>query len=91
MLITQGVTLSITPEGSRLKVTCPHQSVVIYAVPGERSWVCTPDLLPVHALAGFFKELVALNDPKITALMQAWGLYARELPLEVKDGSNSQS
>lgn len=84
-MINQGVTLSITPEGSRIKLTCPHQNTVIYMVPAERSWVCIPDLLPVHALAGFFKDLLALEDPKIKFLMQTWGLYARELPLEVAD------
>ena len=91
MEIVQGVTLSITPEGSRIKLTCPHRSMVVYAVPADRSWVCTPDLLPVHALGGFFKSLLDLQDPKVIALMRDWGLYCRELPLEVQDASNSKS
>ena len=77
-------------ETIRINASCPHQNAVIYVVPAERSWVCTPELLHAHALAGFFKGLLALQDPKITALMQEWGIYCRELPLEVAESGTSE-
>ena len=66
---------------TRIPVACPHQSGLIYVVPAERSWVCTPEEMPKHALAGFFRELVALKSSKVEALMQDWGIYYRQLPL----------
>ena len=38
-------------------------------------------LLHVHALAGFMKQLVELDDPRVNQLMRRWGLYFRERPL----------
>ncbi len=66
---------------TRIPVTCPHQSGLIYVVPAERSWVCTNEDMPRHALAGFFRELVALADPRVRELMQSWGIYYRQLPM----------
>ena len=70
---------------TRIPVTCPHQSGLIYVVPSERSWVCTPEEIPKHALAGFFRELVALQDNRVEELMQDWGIYYRQLPLVVEE------
>ena len=64
----------------RIQLSCEHQSGLIYVVPAERSWVCANERLPSHALAGFFRELVALQKPAIRELMQQWGIYYRELP-----------
>lgn len=77
----QGVTVKTSEGMARVQVTCPHQSGLIYVVPGDRSWVCTDELRPAHALAGFFRELTALKDPRVESLMQQWGLYYRSLPL----------
>jgi len=33
-------------------------------------------------LAGFFKDLTGLADLKIQELMQAWGIYFRQLPID---------
>jgi hypothetical protein len=55
---------------------------LIYVVPAPRSWVCSGDLVPSHALAGFFGELMQLKDPRVAELMQSWGVYYRGLPLE---------
>ena len=76
--------LTITPgaEMTRIEATCPHQSGLLYVVPAERSWVCSPEQVPAHALAGFFRELLALRDPRVAELMQQWGIYYRQLPLE---------
>ncbi len=72
---------------TRIPVTCPHQSGLIYVVPAERSWVCTPEEMPKHALAGFFRELVALKNKEVEALMQEWGVYYRQLPLAAEEAA----
>ena len=82
----QGITVKISTDMGRIQATCPHQSGLIYAVPGDRSWVCADELRPAHALAGFFRELIALKDPRVESLMQQWGLYYRSLPLEAETG-----
>ena len=78
----QGVTIKTGEDMARVQVTCPHQSGLIYVVPGDRSWVCSDELRPAHALAGFFRELVALKDPRVESLLREWGLYYRSLPLD---------
>ena len=65
----------------RLEMACEHQSGVLYAVPGESSWVCTPELLHVHAIAGFFRELDELASAEVREVMQRWGLYYRSRAL----------
>ena len=77
-----GMTISPGADMTRIQVTCPHQSGLLYVVPAERSWVCNAEQVPAHALAGFFRELINLNDDRVAALMQDWGLYFRQLPLE---------
>jgi hypothetical protein len=44
--------------------------------------VCSASQAPSHALAGFFGELTQLKDPRVADLMQSWGIYFRQLPLE---------
>ena len=80
-----GVIVKISEDMARVQVTCPHQSGLIYAVPGDRSGVCTDELRPAHAMAGFFRELIALGDPRVESLMQEWGLYYRSLPLDSEE------
>ncbi len=90
----QGLTIKISTDMGRVQATCPHQSGLIYAVPGDRSWVCTDELRPAHAMAGFFRELIALKDPRVESLMQQWGLYYRSLPLESEtsdDGAEAEN
>ena len=72
--------MQLSTDMCRIPVTCPHQSGLIYVVPAEHSWVCSPEDMPRHALAGFFRELVKLNEPQIDELMQMWGIYYRQLP-----------
>ena len=81
-----GMTVKTGEDMARIQVTCPHQSGLIYAVPGDRSWVCSDELRPAHAMAGFFRELLALKDPRVESLMHEWGLYYRSLPLDSEDG-----
>lgn len=67
---------------TRVQMSCMHQSGLLYMVPAEKSWVCSRELLPAHSLAGFLKELMALDDPRIADIMHKWGIYFRELPLD---------
>ena len=82
-----GMTISPSDDMTRIQVTCPHQSGLLYVVPAERSWVCTPEQVPAHALAGFFRELVNLKDARVAGLMQDWGLYYRQLPLDGEEAA----
>lgn len=76
--------LSIKPgQGmTRVQVSCMHQSGLLYVVPAEKSWVCSEEHMPAHAIAGFLTELTNLKDNKVKELMQRWGIYFRQLPLE---------
>ena len=69
----------------RVELRCEHQNGLLYVVPGEGNWVCSEDLLHVHALAGFFGQLAQLNDSRVKEAMQRWGLYFRQRPLPAQD------
>lgn len=86
----QGVTIKTGEDMARVQITCPHQSGLIYVVPGDRSWVCSDELRPAHSLAGFFRELVALKDPRVESLLREWGLYYRSLPLDSETESDGR-
>ena len=79
--------LNIHPgeTGDRLEMQCKHQNGLLYMVPAERSWVCTAEDRHAHVLAGFFKELSALDLPAVGEIMNRWGLYYRERPLDEQD------
>ena len=77
-----GLTISPGGEMTRIQVACEHQRGLIYIVPAERSWVCSAEHLPAHALAGFFRELAGLQQPAVQQLMQQWGIFYRQLPLD---------
>ena len=85
-----GLTITLGKEMTRISASCEHQNGLIYIVPAERSWVCDSERLPAHALAGFFQELVGLQQPTIQQLMQQWGIYYRQLPLEVEESPGSE-
>ena len=82
-----GLSIKSGADMTRIQITCPHQSGLIYVVPAERSWVCSSDLTSSHALAGFFRELTALGDSRVQELMQSWGIYYRQLPLAGEDAA----
>jgi hypothetical protein len=77
-----GLNIHAGAEMTRIQATCDHQSGLIYLVPAERSWVCAREFLPAHALAGFFRELVDMKHPRVQELLQQWGIYFRELPID---------
>ena len=70
--------------GKRVELECEHQNGLLYVVPGESSWVCTDELMHVHALAGFFSQLAEIGDPRINDAMRRWGLYYRPRQLAEK-------
>ena len=77
-----GLTIKHDTGGKRIELHCKHQNGLLYVVPSEASWVCSEELLHAHSVAGFFKELMGLGDPRIGEAMQRWGLYFRDRPLE---------
>ena len=84
-MATTGLEVKPGDDMTRIQVVCEHQQGLIYVVPAERSWVCSSEHLPAHALAGFFRELVALKNPNVEALMVDWGVYFRQLPAQAED------
>ena len=80
-----GLTVKGDVGDTRVEIQCAHQSGLLYVVPSEASWVCQPEHIHAHALAGFFRELLELGDPRITELMQRWGLYYRSRPLDTTE------
>ena len=86
-----GLTIKPSDGVTRIQATCTHQSGLIYVVPAERSWVCTNEYLPGHALAGFFRELTDLKYPQVQQLMQQWGIYYRQLPLDEDRGAEGET
>ncbi|HAA95946.1 MAG TPA: hypothetical protein DHW65_10265 [Dehalococcoidia bacterium] len=90
-MTTTGLDVIQGNDMTRIRAVCEHQRGQIYVVPAERSWVCDEEFLPAHALAGFFRELNALEDPEVKGLMQQWGIYYRQLPKEQDDDSDEQA
>ncbi len=80
-----GVTIKEGTGDTRVDIQCNHQSGMLYVVPAEASWVCQPENIHAHALAGFLRELVELDDPRVRELMQRWGLYYRARPIESEE------
>ncbi len=80
MTTLAGLEVKPTDDMTRIRAVCEHQRGLLYVVPAERSWVCSPESMPAHALAGFFRELTALKNPQVETLMNQWGLYYRQLP-----------
>ncbi len=80
-----GVKIKEGTGDTRVDIQCNHQSGMLYVVPAEASWVCQPENIHAHALAGFLRELVELDDPRVRELMQRWGLYYRARPIESEE------
>ena len=81
-MTTSGLDIIPGNDMTRIRAVCEHHRGLIYVVPAERSWVCDKEYLPAHALAGFFRELTALESKEVEGLMQQWGIYFRQLPTE---------
>ena len=84
---SSGFALKGETGSRRIELECEHQSGVLYVVPSEASWVCGEEMLHVHSLAGFLRELTDLDDPDVKAAMQRWGLYYRPRALAEKEDS----
>ena len=86
MTTLSGLEVKPSEDMTRIHAVCEHQRGLIYVVPAERSWVCSAEMMPAHALAGFFRELAALKSPEVEELMRQWGLYYRQLPAPQETG-----
>ena len=82
---TYGLAVKGESGSKRIELQCEHHNGLLYVVPSEASWVCSDELLHVHALAGFLKQLAQLDDPQVNEAMQRWGLYFRDRPLSTRD------
>ena len=88
MTTLAGLEVKSSEDMTRIQAVCEHQRGLIYVVPAERSWVCSAESMPAHALAGFFRELAALKSPAVEDLMKQWGLYYRQLPPPQEAGTS---
>ena len=87
-MVEYGLTVKSGQDMTRIQISCMHQSGLLYMVPAEKSWVCSPEHMSAHALAGFLGELIELDDPQVKGLMQRWGIYFRKLPIEGGDAQD---
>ena len=78
-----GLNIKTDTGGKRVELECEHQNGLLYVVPAESSWVCSEELMHAHAMAGFFRQLMELEDERVEELMQRWGLV---LPPEAAGG-----
>jgi hypothetical protein len=81
----QGINNKPTTNGHNIEIMCAHKQGLIYVVPSESNWVCSKETIHAHAVAGFFDDINQLNDPRIEAITQKWGIYYRntkDLPAE---------
>ena len=64
-----GITIHGEDKNKRIHMKCEHQSGLIYIVPSESNWVCQPEHMPAHSLAGMFKD-IALSTilPRLSML-----------------------
>ena len=84
-----GITVKEGRGGKRVEMECEHQNGLLYVVPSESSWVCSDELRHAHALAGFFTQLTELEDERVDALMQRWGLYYRPRELASQEAADA--
>lgn len=79
----KGETLTQGKNNVRLDLRCPHQACRVYVIEGApKNFVCEPESAPAHSLAGFLSALWEMEDPRIKALANEWGLRLRTLKLE---------
>ena len=86
-----GITVTQGTGGSRVAIQCKHQNGLVYVTRGEASWVCSEELLHAHAIAGFLKDLAALENPQVEQAMQKWGVYYRPRPLEEEENEGDEA
>jgi len=77
-----GLMIKGSDGSKRIHLKCEHQNGVLYVVPAEASWVCDEDLLHAHSIAGFFDDIVDLDNKNIQQIMQKWGIYYRAVKTE---------
>ncbi len=80
--MTFGINIKKGTGGKQIELECTHQNGLIYVVTNESNWVCPEQYIEAHTLAGFFGELIDLENKDVKGLMQKWGLYFRRRPLK---------
>jgi hypothetical protein len=90
-LAEYGLIVKQDSGGKRVEMQCEHQNGLLYVVPGDSSWVCSEELRHAHALAGFFRQLMELDDDRVQDLMQKWGLYYRPRSIDTEEEVDGES
>ena len=80
--MTFGINIKKGTGGKQIELECTHQNGLLYIVENESNWVCPEQYIEAHTLAGFFGELIDLDNKDVKELMQKWGLYFRRRPLK---------
>lgn len=90
-MVEYGLIVKQDSGGQRVEMQCEHQNGLLYVVPGDSSWVCSDELRHAHALAGFFRQLMELDDDRVQGLMQKWGLYYRPRSIDTDAEAGDES
>jgi|TARA_B110000263_G_C15277924_1_gene496762 hypothetical protein len=78
----KGLTIKNQKDLTSIEASSSNQHGLIYITHGApKNWVAKPDEMVSHTLAGFFKALTEIEDPKIQDLLNAYGLVYRELEI----------
>tara|TARA_B100000676_G_C18053347_1_gene832685 strand:+ start:1388 stop:1696 length:309 start_codon:yes stop_codon:yes gene_type:complete len=79
----KGLTIKNQQDLTSLEASSSNQHGLIYITHGApKNWVAKPDEMVSHTLAGFFKALNQIDDPRIASLMNDYGLVYRELEID---------
>ena len=63
-----------------MQMCCDHHEGIFYFTQSDSNWVCSNKQLIPHSLNGFFKDLTEMEDQRVIALLQKWGIYYRRKP-----------
>ena len=71
----QGINNKPSSNGHNIEIMCPHKQGRLYVVPSASNCGCSKETIHAHAIAAYFNDINELNDPRIEALTQNWGIY----------------
>jgi len=79
----RGLTIKNQEDLTSIEASSSNQHGLIYITHGApKNWVAKPEEMISHTLAGFFKALNLIDDPRIKDLFNDYGLVYRELEID---------
>jgi len=79
----KGLTIKNQEDLTSIEASSSNQHGLIYITHGApKNWVAKPEEMISHTLAGFFKALNLIDDSRIKALFNDYGLVYRELEID---------